>query len=372
MELKYITMIKLPNYNTNVKKTIRTWDRLINNVNNKLNIFLGSRFEKDHLKRSTAFQKINYLLSHITYENILEDKSISSIYFDYILNRYDIFCEILSSPYDIQPQENIFLYNKDGKDTIEYLIPTSRKNPLRNLPINNPDYNTWKKIECIKIITHDSKKLPDQYNFNLTFKNNGPSYGIVVVDIVVLIIKYITKLKSIKEENYNINKVRENFIHMEFYNLIDDSLTIYLKNMIIDVINDEIPESLPMLYITNYSDLVDELEDKILDVKIGSLKPEDFLNIPWINNKSIIHLFNELEYNWYMEDIRQNIGIKFLMYSDLFYIMKSICEFYPSSGFTELFLQRYERFTKQCSEQRIWNRSNISEFSDIIRTLINS
>lgn len=92
-----------------------------------------------------------------------------------------------------------FMY--DGitkKHPIEIVIPVSTKDPLMDLPLMNYEQFIWDKVHPIKIWHHDSLELINNFVIDprVRFRKEPASYGIITIDFIALILKYVNYLDN--------------------------------------------------------------------------------------------------------------------------------------------------------------------------------
>jgi len=345
-------------------RTITKWDEIIATLNLRTEQLISKRYDKSALERTLAYDLLNLILSNIELDVVLPMADDIDKYFGYFIGNHDKFTKLFSDAFNVQPKASKFV--KLHKLVQEYLVPTSRTNPIISLPIGY-GYDVWKTVPSIKILAHNSYHLPKSFRFNLNFGTNDktPSYIIIGIDIFVLCMKFIKFYNA--SDRYDLSIMREQFIREEFRGLIQDSTEVYLKNLIKSIVYDQSPIKPSSSLVNNFDAAINFLDESIDSVFLNSWSSSDWLSTKWINGKSYIDLYGDLIEDWTMADTRQNMAIEFLIFEPLLSVMSRLGEAQFDMGFNIKFRKALDLYLHKARNNKVWANNNVRSLKNEIQ-----
>ena len=207
-------------------------------LNSQKNLIL-TRY-KDSLETightSKGIRLLKYILQFVDFEYLNKKVNNYERYSDYIRFIYKDMLNTFDRAGKGRGYINLF-FPRLQFITEEFLIPVADTGCITNLPLHTEDWNTWKKINPLKIWDHDSL----EYNLNLIndqyhFRYFPPSYCVELLDVVSLLFKYYIWVKNHKvyENNDAANIVPvEYFLHKYVFGpTVWDLANIWLLHLI--------------------------------------------------------------------------------------------------------------------------------------------
>lgn len=212
--------------------------------------------------------------------------------------------------------KTFFLNQSSSKQPIEIVIPVMRKDPMMDLPLMNYEYMEWEKVVPIKIHYHDSLELVSNLvtDPRVKFKQEGANIGIVTIDIIALILKYVNYIDNLGESNIEPGLLRTFLKEEVFFHFHEDIIEIWLINLINEIMTCESEQDVRELseyYQSNgliFSDFENYFLDlfrNLQDMKEGKLNPIQLLNSKLLLNRSILDKIQEDMTNLKVRELRQ-------------------------------------------------------------------
>lgn len=118
--------------------------------------------------------------------------------------------------------------------TKEYVLPVSDINCIVKLPMYSEEWERWKFVRPLRLWTHDSNELTTEMtNTLIEFHNQPPSYAFFTLDVIGLILKYVTWYQDQRQQEFAQTLVQESpqqyFLHRYVFTpLIYDLTDIWL------------------------------------------------------------------------------------------------------------------------------------------------
>ncbi|MCP4394441.1 MAG: hypothetical protein GY804_09290 [Alphaproteobacteria bacterium] len=366
-------MLRLPTERGNAINTPK-WNRATSKLTTYKSKRSAGRLRNLNIFRTNGFGYLDRVLSHMDI-NWLTDKdnlSDDKRYFDYFGMNKGRLDNIFSNPYDIQPKYKVFIPETKGvEQPIEYIIPTSRVNPLSDLPFNT-GWSKWSSVKAIKLITHDSPYLPIDIKRGIIFESNDtvPNFMIIAIDVIALGYKFLKYLEQVTETDTSV--LRSTFISNEIFGLNDDLMEIYLQHVLKKAISLEPLIYPPSVYGKDFNGGFTELKDKVSKLRYTNIKTLDWLSTRWLFEKSLLDTYEDLYRTWFVPSMRSNEAIKFMMTGMIFSIVKKACMFQPDNTFAGKFLTRADTYINRAEDMKIWSRENVTNIKNEILSIINS
>lgn len=203
------------------------------------------------------------------------------------------------------------------------------KDPMMDLPLMSYEYMEWDKVVPIKIHYHDSLELVSNLvtDPRVRFKKDRASIGIVTIDIIALILKFVNYIDNLNESNIVPGLMRTFLKEEVFIHFHDDIIEIWLLNLINEIMSCESEKEVSKLskyYKSNglmFADFENYFMDlfrNIQDMKEGKINPIQILNAKLLLNRSILDKVKEDMNNLKVRELRQYMHNQFAI--DLFNI----------------------------------------------------
>ena len=179
----------------------------------------------------------------------------------------------------------------------ECIIPIQTVRPLEQLPIDL-DYDYWKDIKPVRIISHDSKECVYNVTNVLKFDVFKPSVFIFSLDIDIFILKYLKWTKTIKNPNdiaiyidsYIYNDVflplMNDLFNIWIFNIVDECASAVDKTDVNNIIQFQSYKIKPPSTLTGLQHLYDFFQD----ARNSNIQFEDVLATNLFDGKNIVEL----------------------------------------------------------------------------------
>lgn len=126
------------------------------------------------------------------------------------------------------------LFVKSKTPCFELVTPSRRKNPLAEIPFDQPyDHPSWKAIRPLRIVDMGTCDLRFSVHTDyLTYQKHGPTHVVYALDCFALVTKFIAYYRA-QKFIANLDQTILDFIHNDVVipTLLNDSLAIWLRNI---------------------------------------------------------------------------------------------------------------------------------------------
>lgn len=132
---------------------------------------------------------------------------------------------------------NMF-FSKEFATTEEFIMPIDDVNTIINLPLDTEDWNVWKYVKPVRLLSHDSLEFTTNLmNDTLHYGTITPTYAVISIDTIGLIFKYFSWYRHARQTETAeelVNSVpQQYFLHKYVLcDLIWDSSDIWLINIL--------------------------------------------------------------------------------------------------------------------------------------------
>ena len=308
-------------------KAIPNWHRVNLGVCNRIEL-TKDRFKKAPVFYSGMHQIFRYLLLNLDFE-FLNQVALNPMayYLSDLVPRADVVKKVFDTV-SISTENYGMLMDRQNQPNIpEIWISTSRKNPLRNLPLDSIDWNNWSKVRSAIVFSYDTPYLNvDFLKGTLTFPpETTPTYGMVGVDIPCLWLKFISWWKAIGIQKYGRQTPQpsdyDDFIHLivmpKFYQDFSRIFTLNILNLLMQAEMVKFKDSIGALKndyriaMSGFDAGCVDLYTCLQQVQTRDMTVEDFLSTPWFVKDTTgasftpRNLMHDYQTNWTIPDLRQ-------------------------------------------------------------------
>lgn len=332
-------------------KAIPNWHRVNTSLCTRIEL-TKDRFEKAPVFFSGMHQIFRYLLLNIDFGflNQVANNPIA-YYLSDLIPRADVIKKVFDTVSISTENYGMLMDRQNHPNIPEIWISTSRKNPLKNLPLDTIDWNQWEKIRSSIVFSYDTPLLNiDFLKGTLTFPPDiAPTYGIVGVDIPCLWLKFISWWRSIGIQKYERQVPQpsdyDDFIHLmvmpKFYQDFSRIFTMNILSLILQKNPQQFRESIDALK-TDYRIAMSGFDAGCIDlytclqqVQSRDMTVEDFLSTPWFikdskgTSFSPRSLMKDYQTNWSIPDLRQYFWITLIRDLELCLITTALLKLSP-------------------------------------------
>jgi hypothetical protein len=177
----------------------------------------------------------------------------------------------------------------------EILLDVDTAHPLNTLPLEK-DWSEWQYLRGLRIISHDSLEIPETITSSLiTFVKDAPTILVMSIDVPVLLFKYYKYWKNCKDAG--IECVLTDFLkRYEYANFFSDLLDAWVLNLFPFVFTargqnltvNEVVKGLTVPTRVATDNVLREVVGGLFEYATlyqqNSLKPQDFMDTPWMPN----------------------------------------------------------------------------------------
>jgi hypothetical protein len=352
-------------YKNEAPRQYNSWNTLIQTLKTRTQTLVARQLVTPG-KLTSLITLMKRILNLIDYNYLFKqsnDFDRWSKYFTYMRNELQFLYDPVMNG---KGYRNLIITGKTN-DIINYIIPTTVGNVIRDLPIGQ-DWNYWQYTKALKLINHSS----DEYTVDcstdyIKFHYNQPVNVIVCLDVVILGFMYFHYLKK---HNLNYKEYdNKTFLHRYlFLPLQYDLLEIYLikiiKRLTTSMLIDESVEqvSYDILSITDpvvrpTSQMIVACSDIIHGLKsiqYNSITSGQFLNSSILLDKSVIGLINHILAYYTINEGRQYAGLTYLRDYDLFDIIFNVTMLNPNKSSVKTLLDKLYFHLQKLYLAKVW------------------
>lgn len=220
----------------------------------------------------------------------------------------------------VRAKTNMFIKGS----TQEIFIPTT--GVLGNRATVLDDWSTWKNIQPIKLVAHDSNELKLFWYHQITFDMDQPSYAVFAIDTEALLVKYLVYLR---EFDYPLdNNEIHNFINFEVIPfLYRDMVDIWVTKVLVTLSNEE--EVLDLrsddLHAESaYKSAIEEMSEFYRDLIRGKFRIADLLLTPFfLEERSLKDMVVDHEEIYSASTDRRHMGYGILKMANIINLMSN-------------------------------------------------
>lgn len=323
-------------------RSIPNYTRYLTNMRMRSDSLVVSRLLGQAEVESAAFNLLRQLLGLIDVQRSLP------------LDDYSTFTKV------VVPQATMLrklfdpVYRQDIRDEsifsnaqFEYIINTSSKNPLLNLPMNQP-WEQWENVRSSWILYHSGNQLVSNV-LRYTFKFDDPKsvYAVISIDSEVTAMKYIKYAKraiemGVRPDPYAFIKTE---IFLPYY---EDFRRIWTTNLLIHGLRSYPDKSIKSYYDVFSFDPVlspandvgvayGQITDTIEMVANNRLKPEAFFNTVFLaDNYTLLDWMRVVEEDIEIPELRQYYPMKYAFELPLVWIFLKVIDLYGPMQYTQI------------------------------------
>lgn len=349
-------------FETNGNKRFTRADEFLNRLEERKSIVTTKHLNAGAVA-TMGINTLDHVLGYFDQVVIKSYDNDFGLYMGYLNETVPVAGNILTSVSMNKTYKNAFIH---GNRTTEMIIPVYREDPLKTLPFGK-GWDVWQRVKPLWLISHDSH----EYTINtlldtLKFDTNPPSYAVVGIDVLALIMMWIKYNRHCQEQSIQ-PMTSTGFLHRyATVHLIDDSQYIWTRNRAIDIIrgNSDINENINDVYNVTYNYTAqtyhyyqEGIENLIGLLRDGNIMPRDFMmSLPTSQGQYTKALISRLE-RTYIPEIRQFAWVAMLRDLkdvELIFLIHSIKPDNPASDafrknmYRRLTSYRNNRFWDQC------------------------
>lgn len=314
------------------------WIQMDNYFYYRASLWRDQRFLISPPQLHKGTELLKYILGQINLDIVLKMSDI------------DIFNTVAQPLADINRNayDSVFMntYSKHmfvkGNPTIpEFVLNTSYSHIDRTYPFNTAYNSVWKSLRGVRFLYHDANELVGDFlNWKIEYTSNLPNYTVFSMDVTTLAMKWIKYAAMVREnkEQPNISTFLQTEEYSQFY---DDFHRIWQLNLLQRILSSDhennvlLDSQIPQYYgsISTLQRGGQELIHAKQLIQQGSMRPEDFMMIPWFRQGTLSFqqmLSRHIRSNQ-VPPIRQYRVLELLYLFPYLSIVVQLCKLYPNT-----------------------------------------
>lgn len=147
-----------------------------------------------------GMQQLRHILNFLELDYLLRLPNHYERYTNALAPIYDSLISTFDKSQSGQYYTNYYIQRGANQGTQEYIFPVTDTNCIVNLPMYTEEWAVWKTIHPLHLWTHDSDELTTNVtNTYIRFTQELPSYAVFTIDVISLILQYVTWYKYQRE-----------------------------------------------------------------------------------------------------------------------------------------------------------------------------
>lgn len=322
-------------------RLLPAWNGYVQYIETANSVLLNSRYLKAPGREVAGIRLLRYILACTDWNYMLKP-GISD--YDKYNNHLKYVQEDLENTFETTTTGNIyynFFHDKQLGKVQEYILPVEGSSPIKRLPFDRP-WSSWKYVQPVRYLSHNSIELArDIEQDRVKFYKHQPSYAVITIDVIALVMKYTKFLMDTPIDNDLIEApelVQRIFLHKYVLSYWMRDLTdiFLLKQMcqltqlavdhrgsLLDFTSKKHTTDLMYGFVGNrYNEASRVFYTQLLNIQNGTLRPRSLLSSPLltksmspINRAAMI--LDELD----IPRLRQFEFYRYLRDKDLFFLI---------------------------------------------------
>lgn len=176
------------------KRTLPPYHNFLSQQKKFIDIQYGiSKSAQGH--ETQGMRQLRYLINFIDRRYLLGDISNYDRYVNYLQYAYDDLVFSFDQSMTGTPLYGYYVGTNTSR-TKEYIFPVRDVNSITRLPMMHDDWENWSGILPLRLWSHDSSEFTTQMvNTAIKFHKDYPSYAVLSIDPIALILKYVMWFK---------------------------------------------------------------------------------------------------------------------------------------------------------------------------------
>lgn len=268
------------------------------------------------------------------------------------------------------------LIPRNANHTQEFLIPVGCVDPIAELPLDQ-GWDVWKTYRPIRLVDLDSDELTfNLYQDQIIFKKGYPSRVIVTIDVVALVLQYISFL-----QNDTSTMLQPEYLHKYvIVNLLADLEDVWLGNLyqkLITIPDLNIPIHVDIREImgdhyygyvgVEFPIILNELTNLFKLVKTGVITPLVALKSLRLSHSCIPTYFQTLMMTTSIEDDRQYEWMEYLRDRRWLQLLYDLANLAPEFQGTKTLKTNLRRDLPILQSVKIWSNAHDQNLRDFIQ-----
>lgn len=322
-----------------------------------------------------AVRLLRNIVAVVNIPRLLEERNDTYRFMNTLINTKDEMDRLFDPTYSGVKIKETFVNKNSYCD--EIVIPIQSNNYTRTLPFNQ-GWDHWKKVRPVRVLDHDSRELTTNYvNGYITFKENHPSYMVIGIDTIALILQYINYLATADKKEYNLTSYFHKYV---MTGMIEDLQDIWLRNQYLDLIkntNYKTSDYVDVIQITKdsmygylpggYTHLLNEVFNEIKNCRNGNVTPLTFLASLRMTQSNALQYIRTFSDETEVEQLKQSMWAEYMKDRTWIQMIFEIYRLQPTFVQTENLMKMLDRDISLAITSNFW--SSISRCPAITTTI---
>lgn len=294
-------------------RPLRKLNQLLGYITKNVGI-VKTRYQELEFHTGGPIEFVVNLLTQIDDESVLT-RDMLDVHLDTIVGEVETISAIFDIAYSGgKPKTNCFLQGSSK----EIFIPTT--GILGDEVTVLDDWNKWKNIQPIKLISHDSDELKIYWYNQISFDLEQPTYAVFAIDVEALLVKYYIYLRhnGISLSNPDVHKFVQEEVVPFFY---DDLVDIWITRTFLKVSDESYREKLISDDISAqraYLETIAELRTFYANFSKGTYRIGDILHTKvYPNGRNMIDQVELFEERYSSGVERRHVGFTLLKMANI-------------------------------------------------------